>query len=303
MESLATTVHVVGNATITPPPCVLPSLVPECQTSWEIYGKARALSYGYPSYDPYPDCAYNDTVTGSCASAWATYQSSDSAYWHAFDASPTCTQASITGSICSAMISSYLSVSAVYAAPDDGRIGDPSQVVAPGCTVGCQTCRINGGTVQLIYWSPRTINPSNNRTSNATSLVTAVGLGTTFTSPTVYISFDSLYASNSCGTFGQKYSNTIIPVDPADLSSIWGYQRYNALGWTTSFNFTDLYVTPVPNSIYQSQPRCAKSWFDLWPTYPANWSCPRTLPYLPILEVPKEVLNIDPAWSSCKGWV
>ncbi|KAJ9618070.1 hypothetical protein H2203_009251 [Taxawa tesnikishii (nom. ined.)] len=150
------------------------------------------------------------------------------------------------------MISSYLSVSAVYAAPDDGRIGDPSQVVAPGCTVGCQTCRINGGTVQLIYWSPRTINPSNNRTSNATSLVTAVGLGTTFTSPTVYISFDSLYASNSCGTFGQKYSNTIIPVDPADLSSIWGYQRYNALGWTTSFNFTDLYVTPVPNSIYQT---------------------------------------------------
>jgi hypothetical protein len=122
---------------------------------------------------------------------------------------------------------------------------DPSSSFAPGCTLGCQSCQINGGTVQLIYWPPASstwINGSYSAISgNSSEMVTIATLGTTFTSPTVYVSFDSLYARDSCSAFGRTYSNQIVAItETASLSSLYGWGRYNGLGWTASFNFTDL---------------------------------------------------------------
>ncbi|GAB7356184.1 hypothetical protein MBLNU459_g6772t1 [Dothideomycetes sp. NU459] len=73
---------------------------------------------------------------------------------------------------------------------------------------------------------------------------------------------------------------------------------------TASFNFTDLVVTPVPNSIYDMQPRCQTSLLGQAPneeSTASNFSCARTLPYEPILSIPPEVFALDPAWHGCAG--
>lgn len=36
---------------------------------------------------------------------------------------------------------------------------------------------------------------------------------------------------------------------------------------------------------------------------PANWTCPRTAPYDPILSIPEEVRHIDPDWAKCVGGI
>jgi hypothetical protein len=36
---------------------------------------------------------------------------------------------------------------------------------------------------------------------------------------------------------------------------------------------------------------------------PANWTCPRTAPYEPILAIPMEVRFIDPDWADCVGGI
>ena len=84
-------------------------------------------------------------------------------------------------------------------------------------------------------------------------------------------------------------------------------------------------MTPVPNKIYGSQPRCESSRYleasnafraDHEPAMRCPFTlystdvyvCPSvvsglTLPYEPILAVPMEVRDIDPAWRSCIGGI
>lgn len=57
-----------------------------------------------------------------------------------------------------------------------------------------------------------------------------------------------------------------------------------------------------------SQPRCASSYSAYPrglrkgpPPLPANWTCPRTIEYEPILAIPIEVKSLDPEWISCRA--
>ena len=105
---------------------------------------------------------------------------------------------------------------------------DPSSSVAPGCTLGCHSCQVNGGTVQLIYWLPASSTWINSNDSgindSGNGIRTLVTLGTTLTSPTVYVSFDSLYARDSCSAFSKTYFNEIVAItDSATLKSIYGW--------------------------------------------------------------------------------
>lgn len=247
--------------------------------------------------------------------------------------SPGCTQAVITGSYCSETVSAWVRRQrsiygqwngVVGAAPDvtlvtvndmtvpsfiDNHTWDATRALVPGCTVGCQSCQIQGGTVQLIYWPPASSTWVNGfytaLIGNRTAKSTIVTLGTTLTSPTVYVSFDSLYARDSCSPFGKTYFNEIVAIThTATLKSIAGWNYRDSLGSTYSFNFTDLYVSPVPESIYQQQPRCASSWYHQAKNENPNlsaWTCPRLFPYEPILAIPDEVRHIDPGWVDCIG--
>ena len=246
--------------------------------------------------------------------------------------SPACTQAVVTGSYCSEQISWYLSSQRFWRGQSDGVVGVGVRVTVtstvgnetitthehrwpaeseliPGCTLGCQECQINGGTVQLIYWPPMSSiwidGLYSAITGNGTATSTIVTLGTTLTSPTVYVSFDSLYARDSCSAFDKTYYDKIVAItDTATLSSIHGWNYINDLGGSASFNFTDLYVSPVPDEIYESQPRCASSLVmarGKSGPRPTGWTCPRYIPYEPILAIPVEVRYIDPSWASCNG--
>jgi hypothetical protein len=318
---------------ITTPACVLPDYVPACQSSWEAWisrdpGEPPSLTRSCHVFD--------STQPPSCVSPISKYSSLEK-IWNsiAFQSTPACKQAAITGSYCSQTISQYLNDLSNWSEQLDGVMGIGGLVpitstmgnatittldhqrwpatseLVPGCTLGCQACQINGGTVQLLFWPPMSSTWINGLysaiTGNSTATSTIVTLGTTLTSPTVYVSFDSLYARDSCTPFGTTYYNEIVAItDTATLSSIWGWRYANLLGYSASFNFTDLYVTPVPNEIYQSQPRCESSWAMGRKAggiggASDGWTCPRDTPYEPILAIPAEVRNIDPGWASCKG--
>jgi hypothetical protein len=263
------------NITIVQPTCVLPSRVPECQSSWEgwisgIYGTFPAVpddcvTYEYEAKSRQPL---------SCQAPRSSYSNAglvmDS---YIGQGRPICTQASVTGALCSSLVNNFLKDAEFYSQVRDGVIAggvnsttytttdtsdnhvatitsnysfwDPSSSFAAGCTLGCHSCQINGGTVQLIYWPPVSSTWINGFCSaisgSSNDTLTVVTLGTTLTSPTIYVSFDSLYAHDSCSAFGKTYYNEIVAItNTANLSSLAGYGHYNGLGYSASFNFTDL---------------------------------------------------------------
>ncbi|KAK4575415.1 hypothetical protein LTR86_001269 [Recurvomyces mirabilis] len=139
-----------------------------------------------------------------------------------------------------------------------------SSTLAPACTVGCGRCTVAGDHVELLYWPPAYTNMT--RAPDATP-VTAVFKNVTLTSPTLYISYSKLYVSDACKAVGSTHYNTIVPVyNQSALSSQFSSPVYStAVQWsnlwysfTARFNVTDLYQTPVPMSIYTSQPWCAE---------------------------------------------
>lgn len=185
---------------------------------------------------------------------------------------PYCTQADITGELCSSIVGDFLEevkdekaqkygVVGIYVPTTYATIGesndrsttittailswDPLSSLAPGCTLGCHSCQINGGSVKLIHWLPVSSTWVDGTYSaisgSANEMVTLLTLGTTLTSPTVYISFDSLYARDSCSVYDKTYSNKIVAItNTANLNSLYGWDWDNGLGSTASFNFTDL---------------------------------------------------------------
>ena len=295
----------VINLTPTPPSCSLSIIVPECQSSWDSFASNNMNSN------------------------------------HSSTSAPLCSQASVGRSLCSGLQSSYAAVGfdkyneevtkdpydhLLYSGTKWMNIGGSSvdvswnnygfyestitgywpsnSSVAPGCTIGCGKCAITGGTIDLIHWPPVTANGSINRDN----IVSA--LNTVFTSPTIYVSFASLYAGNSCSRVGTNFANTIMPIsDLNELSSIWvDFER--GIG-TASFNTTDL-NEPVPQSIFDRQPWCAAYSQTFISSTEANGCggnhentscsplCPRSKSYNPIIVLPKDVLrSLDPAWASC----
>ncbi|KAK5703635.1 hypothetical protein LTR17_021959 [Elasticomyces elasticus] len=329
------------NNTLAKPTCVLPSIVSQCQSQWDRWITTQLV----PGPTPPPHCdvnagfLQNTNTVPPCATSYASVVASYSAYIDAYP-SPRCTQiftASVGGPLCDSIRQNYVSqanyqfaaetattqylpfFSAGYqGGPVNETAGDwdiswtwptASTLGAPSCTLGCGRCAVTGGTVQLIYWPETATSFGSNYTAprtNPASPVTVETLGTTFTSPTLYISYSSVYAANGCSVIGANITNTIVAI-PTDtpLSSVYGgtipcdaHMRYTQ-EWTATAPFTVADLNePVPYSIYSSQPWCA--------TYLRNQgcegTCPLSLGYKPILVVPEEVLqDLQPAWATCYG--
>ena len=81
-------------------------------------------------------------------------------------------------------------------------------------------------------------------TSNATEPVTAVVNGTTFRSPTVYLSYDGVSAIDGCGQpIGKSYPGAVLSLSPNAVKSIES-PHYAA----TTFNFANL-NKPYPEEV------------------------------------------------------
>lgn len=171
----------------------------------------------------------------------------------------------------------------------------------------CNKCTISGGTVQLLYFPvPRTTSGGSNFSMPAPTAApavpeTAVYKNFTMTSPSVYISFQTAYAVDECGSpVGQRYPGAILPLPLSDLSSVHG-------GYGTMYSSDPL--NPAP-----SQTPCLLAGaFDLadldWP-YPLS-AYTNQLKYAlgreifsiitsPYLAVPKQIRSLDAAWNSCE---
>jgi hypothetical protein len=81
--------------------------------------------------------------------------------------------------------------------------------------------------------------------------------GTIFYSNRAYISYNTLYATNSCGRVGGAYSNGLVTVASSDIYSLSGYHFYMDKA-AYSFNFADL-IPPIPASAYLCQATCYDS--------------------------------------------
>ena len=269
------------------PSCVLPSLVPDCQSKWDAFETSQLpllslmLTASEPELDsaldsaPYnpPDCSQASVGPALCAIIRKAAYSYQTKIFD-FDGELGAYQ----------QISTHLSNSSTYVTTS----WPASSNLAPGCSLGCASCQITGGTVRLFYWPAPQI-------ATGASPLTVSALGTNFTSPTVYVSYKSLYASNSCSGIGKLYTNTIIAVpNSSQISSIWGSgafvsepypgSQYSVSGGTASFNFTDL-NTPVPRSIYERQPQCAMQYYMYGlqdQEHIHDFKCNITTPYAPI---------------------
>ncbi|KAK3644959.1 hypothetical protein LTR56_009346 [Elasticomyces elasticus] len=231
----------------------------------------------------------------SCQQEWEKWATTSIGL--AIGSMPTCSQANITGAICSSLIDSAAKSSGYLY----GTTWPTSTTIAPGCNVGCGKCAVTGGTIEVLYFPP-------GMTPYTDGPVTATTLNTTLTSPTVYISLSKVHANDGCGAVGPTKAATIIPIPIEQLSSSWETVSSHSNGpydWgcglnsgIAPFNITNLAYTPVPYSIYESQPYCAE--LVMAPEGYCSMPCPTTLPYKPIVVVPSSVLNaLDPAWATC----
>jgi len=135
---------ITRSATALPTPsCELPSAVPECSMQWSSYIQASMDLFGHPYY----------TIAGSMNSSSIILART-----------PDCTQAQITGDLCTSMRSHYFApMTALGQGIDVGwettsgtSYFPASKSLAPGCSLGCQACSITGNSVQLYYWPPPT---------------------------------------------------------------------------------------------------------------------------------------------------
>lgn len=172
--------------------------------------------------------------------------------------------------------------------------------------------------MELIYWPVATqvaltVTGSNGTESTMTSVssvtysspFTTTFEGVTMVYPSVYVSFQTAYATDDCGnTVGNAYPGAIVSLAPEDLSSVRGNlgplwysdQTTITTSWdfpafwaVAPFNYTNLALDPVPVSVYLDQPPC---YDEFCPVFYSG--------YRPYLSVPQEVYHLDSAWSTCE---
>ena len=150
----------------------------------------------------------------------------------------------------------------------------------------CGSCFVSAGPVQLVHWPTPAIDPG----------VTAITSGTfTFTSPTQYIIFTSLFASNACGTQGSPVGLATLGFSPGQLSSILHWVP--TAGTTTSdittmINFADLGTS------------CAKmvdagTSLDIYKT--TNGNVYRDRMCYPDIDIPPAAVALNTEWATCTG--
>jgi hypothetical protein len=170
-----------------------------------------------------------------------------------------------------------------------------------------------GGPVELAYFPVTTAGNdkcrANGSTITNTGGPTAIeALGTTLTSGSVYLSFQTLYAFQE--GFGRRigpaFTDFILPLPSSAISTQCG-GWFSARGAGTPLNYADLNF-PWPASAYNCMNRCRTDLsFTIINGTGASWSPPPQCSTIwsdlnPILAMPTEVRNLVPAWSTCSMW-
>ncbi|KAF2205702.1 hypothetical protein GQ43DRAFT_270540 [Delitschia confertaspora ATCC 74209] len=216
------------------------------------------------------------------------------------------------------------SLSAAYQNPHYRAFGrqdelDPVRAVkaTPPC---CGLCKLQAQTVQLYYWPNQatTAVPSvTGLPKNASAVVSAFAhngsgiyvddSGFTFTSPSVYIGFTSLGATDLCGAVGTVLYNTTVGFDPGELSSyettttetcyfspstVGGTVTQQPSGYLMSTNNRPLNYASVAQN-------CSTiNGYYYFPDDPFNHLAAGD-PCHPIIAIPDRIKRLQPDWESC----
>ncbi|KAE8383085.1 hypothetical protein BDV26DRAFT_303987 [Aspergillus bertholletiae] len=248
----------------------------------------------YRSPAPSPSCELN---TQDCIPIWQTYTSLSKAYTSSVTTSiPGDTNSPIRPESCPTTTRSY-----------------PDRDV-------CTYCHYLPDTATLFYWPVTTTSGDlclqNGSTVPATPTGdgpnTAVVNGNTFVSPSIYVSFTSIYARGNWRNHrattgcGGDYENVIISVHPTAVSSYRSHinSKYPTIGTVYPFEFDEFQPHEVGNYTMPLIP---------WDKYSGGSQCPFrggnkcTMirdDYLPWMEIPDGVMTqIDPRWTACdRSW-
>lgn len=151
---------------------------------------------------------------------------------------------------------------------------------------GANTACLHSGTDAGVNSAVATIPPSNN------SISTTIGPdGFTYTSPSIYVAYHDISASNSCGQVGSKHTSITLSFQPGQLSTIdyspglFGFGGNP--GKPKSFDLKNLPCPP--QSLIDAQESANQPGLSL----PARGT------YAPIIAPPPAIQSLDPAWKTC----
>lgn len=222
---------------------------------------------------------WGETITSSITQDWV------------YPFPPPCTMPDLDAQSCSELQADWYTK---FNPPASHAPFPKDKSIGPGCTMGCVQCVIRGNHVDVLYWPVSTAPGQPNVTITPTGggIAIAEFRGHKLTSPTVYLAYDTLTATNNCGQVGSTYADGVLAIPLTETLSSHGWRaRYRTQMPTLSFNFADL-NEPMPLSIYQQQPSC-------WPN--VTQRCPVVIPgnYNPSVNLPSAVRTLDPAWKDC----
>ncbi|KAF2227725.1 hypothetical protein BDZ85DRAFT_6701 [Elsinoe ampelina] len=169
----------------------------------------------------------------------------------------------------------------------------------------CSQCYLSAGTMQLIYW------PHQQRATEPTGLPSTYtnDNGFTFTSPSVYMAFSKLYASNKCGTVGTVLQNTTLAFDADEITTLNPTITSTLLETRTAGNATRTitnYVTSKPADArinyddLTGDCSITGGYYSYWPGNPFNAGMGAYAkdPCRPILKIPDRLISAQPEWAA-----
>ncbi|GAB7344900.1 hypothetical protein MBLNU457_3336t1 [Dothideomycetes sp. NU457] len=250
-----------------------------CSPQWKAYNSASSsFAQQHTNTDQWVDQTLSMTFTQT-STEWSSTSTADSIYSSPGQLAVTPVYVFGSAQTDTTTTSTYQTITA----PPTYSAAPPCCQVTQVITEDCLQCSINGGTVRLLYWPPNTRNTTENMTAVPSVITT---LGTTLTSPTVYISFQTVFAENLCTVVGSNHTGSIIGLAPQDVSTIYG----NLLAKSFSYrqiDYNNLATSQVPISVYEEQPFC-------------GGHCTTILPeYHPTLSMPPQIRSLDAAWGDC----
>ncbi|PNS19165.1 RNA-dependent RNA polymerase 1 [Sphaceloma murrayae] len=167
----------------------------------------------------------------------------------------------------------------------------------------CSSCYFSAGTMRLLYW-PDQASASTPPTTAPRTVVNADGY--TFTSPSVYMVFTSIQATNMCGLVGEAWANKTLAFHPDDISTINPYITQTVTVTSTSkgqdVTSVSTRVTMPPSGpidYAKLDSNCSTiSGYTYYSDHPfnADFGASTVDPCHPILEIPNALVSAQQAW-------
>ncbi|KAI4722381.1 hypothetical protein E4T48_01310 [Aureobasidium sp. EXF-10727] len=235
--------------------------------------------------------------TAQLSSFVATYQSTEIATsrWTWYEGfGPTNSLGDLTGSVTS---QTYWTSTFLYT-----QYAIRAYTPKPPC---CSSCYMTAGTIDFYFW-PDQATPTTPAPGQPSTSINAEGF--TFTSPSVYMAFSSLVASNKCGQVGDVWTNTTIAFDASEITTarpittLTQYESdYVSDGSTYRMMGSAVTTQPPPMSVNFNDvgQNCSTiSGYVYWPDNPINAANAlyHDDPCHPVIMLPPRLISMQQPW-------